>query len=177
LCYVFKVRESSSGLESAASSSPTSSSTTSASTLAPAATSTALASFKPLASLLLFSKELFFALFLLSAEFILGLDATGLWLLQVGSIGPLGVCAVLARDDVVSIGRAGATIRTEAGKVETTDGGMFDVSQTAVGAEWTKATGKVGAWSNAQGRCGRNVKVGAWSLVSKGGSKQRADFV
>jgi len=65
---------------------------------------------------------------LLSAKLFFRLDATRLRLFQVVSINPFRVGTMLARYDVVSVRRAGATVGTEASKIETADGGVFDVS-------------------------------------------------
>lgn len=105
----------------------------SASAFSPAAASTALPPLEPLSSLLFLGEEFFFTLFLLPAKLFFGLDATSFRLLQVLVIDPLGMSAMLAGDNVVPVWWAGATVRTETGKIETTDGGVFDVSKTAVG--------------------------------------------
>jgi len=53
---------------------------------------------------------------------------------------------ILARNDIVTIGRASATIRTEAGKVKAAELFMLDVSETAIRSKRTEATSVVRAW-------------------------------
>jgi hypothetical protein len=119
-------------LGSASSSPPTTSS--SASSFAPASTATTFTSLESFATLLLLGEELFLAFFLLSAELFFGLDTTRLWLLQILSVNPFGVGAVFTRDDIVPVRGTRTAVWTEAGEVETADGGVLDVSQTAVRA-------------------------------------------
>jgi hypothetical protein len=113
-------------LGSTSSSPPTTSS--SASTFAPASTATTFTSLESLATLLLLSKELFLTFFLLSAKLFFGLHTTRLWFLEVFSVDPFGVSAMFARDDIVPVRGAGASVGTEASEVETADGVVLDVS-------------------------------------------------
>jgi hypothetical protein len=119
-------------LGSASSSPPATSSSTSSFT--PASAAATFTSLESLATLLLLGEELFLALFLLPAELFFGLDTTRLWFLQVFSVNPFGVSAVFTRDDIVPVRGTRTAVWTEAGEVETADGGVLDVSQAAVGA-------------------------------------------
>jgi len=60
------------------------------------------------------------------------------------------VSSMFARDDIVPVGRTRSAIWTEASEVKRTDGGVFDVSQAAIWAKGTEASGEVRAGSNAQ---------------------------
>jgi hypothetical protein len=118
-------------LGSASSSPPATSS--SASSFAPASATTTFTSLESLATLLLLGEEFFLTFLLLPAELFFGLDTTRLWLFQVFPVNPFGVGAVFTGDDIVPVRGARTAVRTEAGEVETADGGVLDVSQTAVG--------------------------------------------
>lgn len=114
------------GLRSASASPPATSSSTS--TLAPSSTTTTFTSLESLTALLLLSKELFLTFLLLSAQLFFGFDTTRLWLLEVFAINPLGVSAIFTGYDIVPVWGSRSSVWTEAGKVETAEGGVLDVS-------------------------------------------------
>jgi len=91
--------------------------TTTSPSLAPAARVVRLASLEPLPSLFFLGEKVLLALFLLPPQLIFGFYGTDFWLLQVLVVDPLGMGAVLAGYDIISIGRAGSTVGTKAGEV------------------------------------------------------------